>query len=187
MTYNLKQAFKNVSKSSGNNPLSRDSCMDGVFIGLSEPLPTFMSIWWTGIRSLCMYGDFPVNISTTVAATLLHVWVSNVYYSLVARNVMSYHISDSVHAFSCLSTSGAAHGIVPYIFDVFDVPSMCSYIFNSTTLIVALSFARKLDPTWRTSFAHPKSANLMQVRVLSIRMLPPLMSLWRTTGSCWWR
>ena len=39
----------------------------------------------------------------------------------------------------------------------------------------------------RTSFAHPKSASLMRVRVLSIKMLPPLMSRWSITGSCWWR
>lgn len=71
ITHNLKQAFKNISTSSGTSPFARDSCMDGLCIGLIKPLPTFMNIWWTGIRSLHMYGDLPVNISTTVAATLL--------------------------------------------------------------------------------------------------------------------
>ena len=42
----------------------------------------------------------------------------------------SYHTSDSVQAFSCLSTSGAAHGIVPYMLEVFDVQSKCSYMYN---------------------------------------------------------
>ena len=38
----------------------------------------------------------------------------------------SYHISDSGQAFSCLSTSGADQGIVPYMLEVFDVQSKCS-------------------------------------------------------------
>ena len=37
-----------------------------------------------------------------------------------------YHMSDSGHAFSCLSTSGADQGIVPYMLEVFDVQSKCS-------------------------------------------------------------
>ena len=38
----------------------------------------------------------------------------------------SYHISDSGQDFSCLSTSGADQGIVPYMLKVFDVQSKCS-------------------------------------------------------------
>ena len=41
--------------------------------------------------------------------------------------IKSYHTSDSGQAFSCLNTSGADQGIVPYMLEVFDVQSKCSY------------------------------------------------------------
>ena len=53
-----------------------------------------------------------------------------------------YHMSDSGQAFSCLSTSGADQGIVPYMLEVFDVQSKCSWIkidtkFNWVKVVLA--------------------------------------------------
>lgn len=56
----------------------------------------------------------------------------------------SYHISDSVQAFSCLSTSGAAQGIVPYILEVFDVQSKCSYMYVQWTKILTIPLVPNL-------------------------------------------
>ena len=123
-------------------------------MGFIRPAPTCMSIWCTDILSL--YGVLPVYISTTVAATLLWITKVTVYnhnYSCQRERdgrrkwkeggregggqgregkgmiiFSSYHISDSGQDFSCLSTSGADQGIVPYMLEVFDVQSKCSWM-----------------------------------------------------------